>query len=173
MPDESYIRIPLGGRYRDKPSTAWTIIDFADAHLMAYKWCLNRQRGDKLAYAIRWVPRGDGTYRSERMSRVILGLERGDPRRADHINGDRLDNRRENLRIVTPQQNAQNMASHRDALSPYRGVSWFAPKGKWMARAYVNGKSHHLGYFDDDAEAGAVARAFREAHMTHNVESRH
>lgn len=170
MQDESYIRIPLGGRFKSKPVTAWTIVDAADAPLLlTSRWHLSRPEG----YAIRSIRLSDDTYskyRRERMSRVILGLEWGDPRWTDHINGDHLDNRRSNLRIVTPAQNSQNMIAHRDARSPYRGVDWH---GKWRARVCIAGVMHNLGYFSDELAAAEAARAFREAHMTHNVESRH
>lgn len=172
MREEEYLRIPLGGRYKSKPVKHWALIDPIDAVMQVWNWTLNDS-----GYAVHTmeINRGGGRRGSRvyRLHRMILGLPHGDPREGDHINGNRLDCRRANLRIVTRKENSQNMASHRDALSPYRGVSWFAPKGKWMARAHIDGKSHHLGYFDDDAKAGEVAQAFREAHMTHNVESRH
>jgi HNH endonuclease/AP2 domain len=168
MQDEGYLRIPLGGRFKAKPSTCATLVDLCDAHLAASRWSLNDS-----GYAIRFVPRGDGTYRQERMHRVILGLGNDDPRQADHINGDTLDNRRVNLRIVTHAQNAQNMAAHRDAKSPYRGVDWFKPHGKWRARACIAGQTYDLGYFTDELEAAKAARSFREQYMTHNVETRH
>jgi hypothetical protein len=175
MQDEEYIRIPLGGRYKGKPVTSWTIVDAADAPLLLEsRWHLNRPM--PAGYAIRSVRLSSEThakYRSERMSRVILGLEWGDPRWADHENGDHLDNRRSNLRIVTPAQNSQNMSAHRDARSRHRGVDWFASRGTWRARACIAGVSHHIGYYADELVAAEAARAFREAHMTHNVESRH
>lgn len=173
MPDGEYIRIQLGGHKaagsEGKPTIlGWALVDVADAHLATHRWTLKDG-----CYALRFIARGDGTYRQERMSRRILGLGDGDPRQADHVNGDTLDNRRANLRIVTNAQNAQNMAAHSDARSAYRGVDWFAPHGKWRARAHIGGRSHHIGYFDDEAEAGDAARVFREAHMSHNVEARH
>lgn len=174
MQDEEYIHIPLGGRFKSRPVTAWALVSPEDAYLAESRWC---QTGHKpVGYVIRHVPVGEGTYRKyrrERMSRVILGLTEGDPQRADHINGDVLDNRRSNLRIVTPQQNAQNMNAHRDARSKYRGVYWFKPHGKWCASVCINYRSHHVGYFDSELEAAEAARAFRERAMTHNVESRH
>lgn len=170
MPDAGYIRIQVGGqRFKSKPTIhGWALVDPDDAHLAVYRWSLNDG-----GYAVRYVARGDGRYRQERMHRIILGLAPGDPRQVDHINGRRLDNRRANLRIVTTQQQSQNMAAHSDARSPYRGVSWFRPHGKWCAKACIAGTHYHIGYYDDELEAAEAARAFREAHMTHNVESRH
>lgn len=170
MQDTGYVRIALGGRYKDKPSKASTLVDTQDAHLAAFRWSLSGT-----GYAIRWVRRTDDgfSHRQEKLHRVILDLPFDDPRCTDHINGDPLDNRRANLRIVTNAQNSQNMASHRDAVSTYRGVDWFKPHGKWRARACINYVTYDLGYFTDEFEAAEAARAFREAHMTHNVESRH
>lgn len=170
MQKEGYIRIQLGGHRRSKGKCdirGWALVDACDAHLAAHRWTL-----DDKGYAMRYVRR-DGVQLHQGMSRLILGLQAGDPRQADHVNGDRLDNRRANLRIVTNAENAQNMAAHSDARSAHRGVDWFVPHGKWRARAHIAGRSHHIGYFDDEAEAGAAASAFREAHMTHNIEERH
>lgn len=65
----------------------------------------------------------------------------------DHINGDKLDNRIENLREVTNGENAQNRK--------VRGVSFDHRKVErpWRARIMVNGRSISLGYFDTEQEA--------------------
>lgn len=64
----------------------------------------------------------------------------------DHCNQDKLDNRRENLRLVTAQQNTMNRSKQRNRSAPYKGVS--RHRGRWQARIWVDGKSLHLGYFD-------------------------
>jgi hypothetical protein len=118
-------------------------------------------------YAIARVSR-EGRTTDLPMHRFLLGLERGDPREGDHRNGNRIDNRRRNLRIVTRGQNAQNCARHRRWKNPdsgYRGVSWAPARGKWVASAYYEGRLHHLGLYVDPVEAGAVAAAARAAHM--------
>lgn len=168
MQDEEYIRIPLGGRYKTKPVTHWVIVDPIDAYLAEYRWSLNHA-----GYAWRTIVAGNGRQQAVRMHRVILGLAPGDRRQADHLNGNRLDNRRANLRIVSNAQNAQNMAAHRDAQSNYRGVAWYASREKWTASVCIAGQRSFLGYFTDELEAAEAARAFRKAHMTHNVEARH
>ena len=77
----------------------------------------------------------------------------------DHINGDRLDNRRSNLRIVTKHENQRN-AKARKGKSRFKGVSFYKTKrhktGYWIARIQVNGTAKRLGYFKNEKEA-AVA----------------
>lgn len=74
----------------------------------------------------------------------------------DHINGDRLDNRRSNLRIVTHTQNSLNRSSHKGSSSQYIGVSYYNRLKKWVSRATINGKEVHLGSFDTELEAAQV-----------------
>lgn len=76
----------------------------------------------------------------------------------DHINGDGLDNRRANLRAVTPKQNVWNSRGH--GRSKYKGIWQVKGSGKWCARIKVDGKQRDLGRFDDEAEA---ARAYDAA----------
>lgn len=88
----------------------------------------------------------------------------------DHINGDRADNRRDNLRFTTVSQNAQNRPV-RTKRGTYRGVTWKpdqGPHGRWCARATINYKTHHIGYFDDEEEAARAVIAWRAEHMTHS-----
>lgn len=107
------------------------------------------------------------------LHREIMGLKHAPPSEGlvDHINGDPLDNRRENLRIVTYAQNAHNRKDREGGTSRYRGVSWWADKrrphlpGKWRAAVMVNGKLNFLGFFDDEDEAGRVTAAFYAEHM--------
>lgn len=65
----------------------------------------------------------------------------------DHINGNRLDNRWENLRVVSRQVNIQNQhwATPRNKTSGLLGVTWDKAKGKWYACIWVNGRTLSLG----------------------------
>ena len=63
----------------------------------------------------------------------------------DHINTDSTDNRIENLRVVTHQQNSFN----RNA----KGYNWNKKHKKWRAQIYIDGKGIHLGYFKKEEDA--------------------
>ncbi len=76
----------------------------------------------------------------------------------DHINHDKLDNRRCNLRLVTVSQNQQNKAPSPNKVSIYKGVTLM--KGRWRATISVNGKYTHLGYYSSESEA---AEAYNRA----------
>lgn len=73
----------------------------------------------------------------------------------DHINNNPLDNRKQNLRIVTPQQNAMNKNSLKNSTSQYLGVSMEKTKTmvKWVARIKHNGKNVRLGAFNNEIQA--------------------
>lgn len=75
----------------------------------------------------------------------------------DHINGDKLDNRRSNLRIVTHQQNAYNQRRRRTNTSGYIGVSHTRELGSYEAYIHHQGRKYHLGIYNDPISA-ATAR---------------
>lgn len=74
----------------------------------------------------------------------------------DHINGDRLDNRKENLRICTRVQNFQNMKMHIDNTSGFKGVSWDSEREKWISQIFTGGHTKFLGRFEDSEKAARV-----------------
>jgi hypothetical protein len=71
----------------------------------------------------------------------------------DHINGNTLDNRKENLRILTPKQNAMNRTSGKNTSSKYIGVHLNRKTNRWVSRINTNGRNIHLGTFDTEIEA--------------------
>jgi len=104
-----------------------------------------------------------------KLHRLVLERKLGRPlaqgEYSDHINGDRLDNRRENLRPVTLQQNQQNIhGNRRNKAGGLRGVSWHAKAGKWQAVVRHNRKNEYLGLYSNPEEAAAVA-AHRRAEL--------
>lgn len=88
-----------------------------------------------------------------RLHRFVLGLNESDEQIVDHINRDRSDCRRANLRIVTASQNAMNHSMFSTNSSGYTGVSWNKGKQKWRAYIVVSDKHLYLGYFDDKVSA--------------------
>jgi hypothetical protein len=78
----------------------------------------------------------------------------------DHINGQKLDNRKANLRLCTQRQNCQNRQTRCNSSSFYKGVSWDRSNNKWRARIYISGNPKFLGNFTDNEEA---ARAYDKA----------
>lgn len=75
----------------------------------------------------------------------------------DHINGNRLDNRKENLRSCTPKQNQGNSGRNKNNTSGYRGVS--GKRGKWRAYISDSGRFIHIGTFVTKEEAAEAYNA--------------
>lgn len=78
----------------------------------------------------------------------------------DHIDGNKLDNRRCNLRLATPSQNAHNRGPSRNNTSGFKGVIYVKREKKWRAKMTVQGKPIQIGDFknkDDAVRAYAAA----------------
>jgi AP2-like factor (euAP2 lineage) len=147
---------------------AEAVVDAEDAAWARWRWSLGRG-----GYAIRTVRLADRRTYSLSLHRAIMGLQRGDPRQVDHINGDVLDCRRSNLRIVPGQAaNRQNVRSRRGSTSSYRGVSWDKRTKSWRAVVKVDGATYWLGRYADEEEAAAVTASFRAVHVPYSVEGR-
>ena len=152
------IEIPL--RNREGQTIAVALVDDEDRERVEhYRW-----HRTHWGYVTRSTPRPE--CRLIWLHREVMGLSPGDGLEVDHRDGNKLDNRRSNLRVATRQQNAQNVARHR-----YRGVSWFKPAGLWQAKVTLGGVQHHLGYFRDREKAREAAVAFRAEHMPFAVEA--
>ena len=109
-------------------------------------------------------PNGSGGYVVAiiKMHRLVTNAKKGEE--IDHINHDKLDNRKENLRKVTHSENCQNRPLNKRNKSGYKGVHWFKNEKKWSARLGVNGKRIFLGYFDNKKDA---AKAYDIAAKKH------
>lgn len=89
-----------------------------------------------------------------RLSRTIMHTPFG--MYCDHINGDKLDNRKINLRNCTSSENAHNRKGQQDCPNPYKGINYCKNrKGakKWQAHIVVDGKRWGLGSFATAEEA--------------------
>ncbi len=69
----------------------------------------------------------------------------------DHINNNPLDNRVENLQIITQRHNASK--DKKNKTSKYTGVYWFKAKSKWRSYIRIGLKQVHLGYFNCELSA--------------------
>lgn len=83
------------------------------------------------------------------------------PEIVDHIDGNKLNNRIENLRAATKSQNCQNQKTPIDNTSGYKNVMWKKSKNKWLVALKVCNKYLHIGYFDDIELADLVAQEAR------------
>jgi len=105
-----------------------------------------------------YVCRGGNNRKKKRkriyLHRFILGNPEicEDKKIADHINGNILDNRRENLRWVTIGQSNCNRKAQGGS-SQYKGVSFNTGNGKFRVQIWFNNKKTHGGYFEDELSA--------------------
>lgn len=128
------------------------IFDLSDLDLLVpYRWDVTAK-----GYARGWRCAGGKTI-NVRMHRLICptppGLE------VDHINGDKLDNRRCNLRAVTSAQNSWNAGLSARNTSGRKGVSYCGRRNRWHAYITVHGQRIHLGFYKCIDEAIAAREA--------------
>lgn len=138
---------------------AVAIIDAESVPLVAsYNWRI-QSAGPNHVYAGRSVKHA-GRQTIHLMHRVIADADAGEV--VDHINGDRLDNRKENLRVCSQSENLCNRGKQSNNRSGFKGVYLHAP-GRWRARIMFKGKLKELGLFDSPSDAHkayvAAARA--------------
>jgi len=110
--------------------------------LSQLRWCCSSG-----GYATNYYTDEHGGRHRRGMHRMIMTRMLGGPiprnLTADHINRDRLDNRRRNLRLATRTQNQANKGLQINNSSGYKGVNWHA--GKWETRITYQGKKLYLG----------------------------
>jgi HNH endonuclease/AP2 domain len=151
-------------------------ISFADVDLSDMTW--RAQSNGAAFYAVRTERYPAGSPKKQRpvyMHRIILERMLGRSIRpgmiADHINGNTLDNRRENLREATLSQNQHNKRVQSQVSHGYKGIVFFNKyrrkglenhnlKKPWVARIKIEGKDHNIGWFATMEEA---ARAYDRA----------
>jgi hypothetical protein len=114
-------------------------------------------------------------YRRLYVHRVVWEMHNGPipaGMMVDHINGDGLDNRLENLRLVTTQGNNRNARKPRHNSSGASGVTWSKNAKMWRAFVRENGKQAHIGYFASKDNAIEAVRCRREAAGYHENHGR-
>lgn len=113
--------------------------------LNKFNYCYNK------GYAARGRTIGKNKRDTITMHKDIIFCPEG--MEIDHINGNKLDNRKSNLRICTKQQNQWNCSSTKNSTSKYRGVCFDNGTGKWRAGIMKDGKFIHIGRFFSETEA--------------------
>lgn len=130
--------------------TDWTVIDEAD-------WEKVRDH--------RWSRHSKGYAQTHTRGRTVLMhrllLDPGDGLWTDHINRRKLDNRRENLRAVTPSQNNLNRGAVEGSASREVGVFFWGQHKRWCAETRIAGRAVRR-LFKTEAEAIAKARELRQ-----------
>lgn len=113
-----------------------------------YKWCAKKVRYGG------FVAVGKISNKVIYMHRFIMNT----PKRmdTDHWNHQKLDNRKENLRICNRHQNMANSKPRKNCTSKFKGIYWHKRRRKWNVSITRNGKRLNLGYFDNEIEAAKI-----------------
>lgn len=147
-------------------------LDKADIELLEkYAWRIGAVDGKK-EYAFTNID-GKTIY----MHRLLMNAPKG--MEVDHINADGLNNRRENLRLATRQENCRNTPKQiNNASSRFKGVSWNKRAGAWESYITVDRKKITLGRFKDEHDAAnaynrAARKYFGEFAFLNDVTTKH
>lgn len=121
------------------------IVDDEDYEFLnKFKWSISGSNGSNYA----------ATYykgKHFRLHRIILNAPKNLV--VDHINHDKLDNRKSNLRICSRTQNNWNTKKNINNKSGFKGVYFNKENKKWRVAITMNGERIHVGYFLDKIEA--------------------
>jgi len=127
----------------------YVLVDAEDFdYLNQWKWCYDNNYAIRRQY-LKGDKKEKRLYKTIYMHRLLNDTPLGYD--TDHINRNKLDNRKNNLRTVTRSQNCHNRKIHKHNSSGYTGIRFF--ENKWIAEITVNYKKIYLGYFKniDDA----------------------
>lgn len=120
------------------------------ARLSAHRWRVTPQ-----GYAMACMASGKRGGTSVLMHRMVMGACAGDE--IDHINRDKLDNRKANLRLCTHAENCRNRGKWRGCSSQHRGVSWNKRRSCWQVVIRENGRLTWKGSYASELEAAKAA----------------
>lgn len=157
-----------GARWIALTQDKWALVDEEDyERLSRHSWCYIKGRHENATgYAQTNLRLNVGQYMRVTMHRFLTS----NSGQVDHKNGNGLDNRKVNLRLVTNTQNRRNSQSYKSNQSGYKGVTLHA--GKYRATIVVNKKQKHLGRFATAEEAAyaydAAARQYFGEHAKTN-----
>lgn len=110
-----------------------------------YMWKYNISKDKKYVYAI--------SNAVGYLHKYLMDVKQNDSRLVDHKNRNTLDNRMENLRICTRQENSMNSIMRKNNKSGHKGIWWCKEFKKWGASYKLGDKNVFLGRFDDKEDA--------------------
>lgn len=116
-------------------------------------------------YAVYSTTHADGKRENGRLHRIIMKAPKGTL--VDHKNGNRLDCRKDNLRLCNEAGNARNAGKRKDNTSGFKGVTFHKDTGKWQAAIRAGGNPKYLGLFDTPE---AAAKVYDTACVKHHGE---
>lgn len=146
---------------RRKNGVLYTVvIDSEDTHILQQWTSMYMQQ--KNGYAV--VYRPDGSNKGERKYLHALICPCPTGKVVDHIDRDKHNNRKENLRVVTQAENCTNRGLNKNNKSGVKGVSWFARDNLWEAGVKVNYKRVYIGRYKSIQEAEAAIISYKEDH---------
>jgi len=136
------------------PSGDVLLVDTSDAEMIStYTWWVYTDKTNGCKYAKAHTPQV-GHKRGKDISAHRLIMQARPEQMVDHVNGNGLDNRRENLRFSSPRENQSNQARHRQG--GLVGAQWHSRVKKWRCSITVDGCAKHLGYYNTPEEAHHV-----------------
>lgn len=134
-----------------------SLFDYSDGNLF---WKINK--GRRIAGTLAGTPSHHYhqiciDYKLYRTHRLIWAFHNGPScLNIDHANGNTFDNRIENLRECTNNENHHNSKKSKLNTSGIKGVNWCNQKQKWRARIRLDGKEFHIGFFDSIENAEKI-----------------
>ena len=132
-----------------------TLVDDEDFKwLNKYNWHI---RSNIKKYASTCV-KINNEWKQKSMHRLIM--KEPDGMQIDHIDRNKLNNQKCNLRIVTHSQNNMNKEGRKNSSSKFKGITWDKSRNKWQAQIVINKEYIYLGRFNNEINA---AKAYNKA----------
>lgn len=148
-----------------------TVVKFdTEDALLVLSHCWHRS-GSRVGSYVATTMVIDGKPATVYMHRLVMNAPKGV--QVDHINRDKLDNRKGNLRLATNAENHQNVGPTRASSTGFRGVTWNQPNRSlpFIAQMNLGGKHYTFGAYATVEEAAVAAAEGRSRLMPHSAEA--